>query len=123
MRGIALGRRNWTFAGSQRGADRAAVHVRVELVAVRAAAEPEQPCRFDLGVITNCDDDLFAASNRKLGVEFDYVITAQQVGAYKPSPRGFEVAFETPQWCWISSWLKSCEFGPVLVQSLLLVLP
>ena len=25
LRGIALGRRNWTFAGSQRGADRAAV--------------------------------------------------------------------------------------------------
>ena len=24
-----------------------------------------------LGVITNCDDDLFAASNRRLGVEFD----------------------------------------------------
>lgn len=26
LRGIALGRRNWTFAGSQRGADRAANH-------------------------------------------------------------------------------------------------
>jgi hypothetical protein len=25
LRGIALGRRNWTFAGSQRGADRAAI--------------------------------------------------------------------------------------------------
>jgi len=25
LRGVALGRRNWTFAGSQRGADRAAV--------------------------------------------------------------------------------------------------
>lgn len=25
LRGIALGRRNWTFAGSRRGADRAAV--------------------------------------------------------------------------------------------------
>ena len=25
MRGIALGRRNWTFAGSQRGADRTAI--------------------------------------------------------------------------------------------------
>ena len=25
MRGIALGRRNWTFAGSLRGADRAAI--------------------------------------------------------------------------------------------------
>ena len=29
--------------------------------------------RFRLGVITNCDDDLFALSNRRLGVEFDWV--------------------------------------------------
>jgi 2-haloacid dehalogenase len=50
--------------------------------------------RFKLGVITNCDDDLFARSNARLGVEFDYVITAEQAGAYKPSPRGFELAFE-----------------------------
>jgi 2-haloacid dehalogenase len=50
--------------------------------------------RFDLAVITNCDDDLFAASSRRLGVTFDHVITAEQVGAYKPSTRGFEVAFE-----------------------------
>jgi 2-haloacid dehalogenase len=50
--------------------------------------------RFRLAVITNCDDDLFAASNRRLGVTFDWVITAQQVGSYKPSQRNFEVAFE-----------------------------
>ena len=50
--------------------------------------------RFRLGVITNCDDDLFAASNRRLGVDFDWVITAQQVGAYKPSESNFLVAFE-----------------------------
>ena len=50
--------------------------------------------RFRLAVITNCDDDLFAASNARLGVTFDHVITAQQVGAYKPSLRNFEVAFE-----------------------------
>ena len=49
--------------------------------------------RFRLGVITNCDDDLFAASNARLGVTFDWVVTAQQVGAYKPSHRGFEMAF------------------------------
>jgi 2-haloacid dehalogenase len=49
--------------------------------------------RFRLGVITNCDDDLFAASNRRLGVTFDWVITAQQVGSYKPSHRNFDVAF------------------------------
>jgi 2-haloacid dehalogenase len=50
--------------------------------------------RFRLGVITNCDDDLFAASNRRLGVEFDWVVTAQQVGSYKPDERNFHVAFE-----------------------------
>lgn len=50
--------------------------------------------RFRLGVITNCDDDLFAASNRRLGVAFDCVVTAQQAGAYKPGERGFHLAFE-----------------------------
>ena len=50
--------------------------------------------RFRLGVITNCDDDLFAAFNRRLGVEFDWVITAQQAGGYKPRRENFEFAFE-----------------------------
>ncbi len=50
--------------------------------------------RFALAVITNCDDDLFAASSRRLDTEFDFVITAQQAGSYKPSLRNFEVAFE-----------------------------
>jgi 2-haloacid dehalogenase len=50
--------------------------------------------RFRLGVITNCDDDLFALSNRRLGVEFDWVVTAQQARGYKPRPANFEYAFE-----------------------------
>ena len=50
--------------------------------------------RFKLGVITNCDDDLFAASNRRLGVTFDWIVTAQQVGSYKPDPANFAFAFE-----------------------------
>ena len=50
--------------------------------------------RYRLGVITNCDDDLFAASNPRLGVTFDWVITAQQAGGYKPDRRNFELAFE-----------------------------
>ena len=49
--------------------------------------------RFRLGVITNCDDDLFAASNRRLDIDFDWVVTAQSVGGYKPDPRNFEAAF------------------------------
>jgi len=50
--------------------------------------------RFRLGVITNCDDDLFAASERRLGINFDWVVTAQQLGSYKPNPRNIELALE-----------------------------
>src|SRR5918998_291771 len=50
--------------------------------------------RFRLGVITNCDDDLFALSNRRLGVDFDWVITAEQARGYKPRRETFELAFE-----------------------------
>ncbi len=50
--------------------------------------------RFRLGVLTNCDDDLFAASNRRLGVKFDWIVTAQQVGSYKPDERNFAALTE-----------------------------
>ncbi|MGH7709521.1 MAG: haloacid dehalogenase type II [Vulcanimicrobiaceae bacterium] len=50
--------------------------------------------RFKLAVITNVDDDLFAYSSARLGVDFDWVITAQQAQSYKPSLTGFNLAFE-----------------------------
>ena len=50
--------------------------------------------RFGLGVITNCDDDLFGFSNRRLGEPFRWIVTAQQAASYKPSTRNFELAFE-----------------------------
>jgi 2-haloacid dehalogenase len=50
--------------------------------------------RYRLGVITNCDDDLFALSARRLGVEFDWAITAQQARGYKPRRENFLFAFE-----------------------------
>jgi 2-haloacid dehalogenase len=59
-----------------------------------AAALARLQERFRLGVITNCDDDLFAASQAKLGLQFDWVVTAQQAKRYKPNPRGFELMFE-----------------------------
>ncbi len=59
-----------------------------------ASALARLKTRYRLGVITNCDDDLFAHSNRRLGVTFDWVVTAQQVGAYKPDPHNFETALE-----------------------------
>ena len=59
-----------------------------------AAALARLKTRFRLGVLTNCDDDLFAASNRRLGVDFDWVVTAQQARGYKPRVANFELLFE-----------------------------
>ena len=49
--------------------------------------------RFRLGVLTNCDDDLFAGSNRRLGVTFDWIVTAQQARGYKPRTANFDLLF------------------------------
>jgi 2-haloacid dehalogenase len=48
--------------------------------------------RYQLAVISNVDDDLFASTAPKLGVAFDHVITAQQAGCYKPCMRMFKIA-------------------------------
>jgi 2-haloacid dehalogenase len=48
--------------------------------------------RYQLAVISNVDDNLFAATARRLPIPFDYVITAQQARAYKPSPQIFKRA-------------------------------
>jgi 2-haloacid dehalogenase len=56
------------------------------------AALRELHNRFRLAIVSNVDDDLFAATLPKLGVEFDHIITAQQAGAYKPSLKIFELA-------------------------------
>jgi 2-haloacid dehalogenase len=48
--------------------------------------------RYQLAVISNVDDDMFASTAPKLGVAFDHVITAQQAGCYKPSMRMFRLA-------------------------------
>ncbi len=50
--------------------------------------------RYRLGAITNCDDDLFARSAERLDVEFDWVVSAQQAGAYKPNAAMFLLALE-----------------------------
>jgi 2-haloacid dehalogenase len=46
--------------------------------------------RFQLVILSNIDDDLFALSARHFGVAFAAVVTAQQVGSYKPDPRNFD---------------------------------
>ncbi|KAB8331081.1 haloacid dehalogenase type II [Scytonema tolypothrichoides VB-61278] len=48
--------------------------------------------RFKLAIISNVDDDLFALTAKHLQVEFDEVVTAQQVKSYKPCVQNFQVA-------------------------------
>ena len=48
--------------------------------------------RHRLVILSNIDDALFAHTARQLGVHFSDVITAEQVGAYKPSLDNFRFA-------------------------------
>ncbi|HLB06692.1 MAG TPA: HAD-IA family hydrolase, partial [Alphaproteobacteria bacterium] len=48
--------------------------------------------RFKLAIVSNVDRESFRHSKVKLGVEFDLVVTAQDVGAYKPNPAHFHEA-------------------------------
>lgn len=48
--------------------------------------------KYRLGIISNIDDDLFAQTAPSLEVPFDYIVTAQQAGSYKPSKKNFELA-------------------------------
>jgi len=58
------------------------------------AALRQLKSRYQLAIISNIDDDLFAHTALKLEVKFDHVITAQQARAYKPSLRIFKLAQE-----------------------------
>jgi 2-haloalkanoic acid dehalogenase type II len=45
---------------------------------------------YKLVILSNVDRASFSGSNRRLGVEFDAIYTAQDVGSYKPAPANFE---------------------------------
>jgi 2-haloalkanoic acid dehalogenase type II len=58
-----------------------------------AAALTRLGNHFRLIIVSNVDRASFAASNQRLGVTFDKVITAEDVGAYKPRAPHFEALF------------------------------
>jgi 2-haloacid dehalogenase/putative hydrolase of the HAD superfamily len=47
---------------------------------------------YALGILSNVDDDLLAATRRHFTVDFELLVTAQQVGAYKPARPHFDAA-------------------------------
>jgi 2-haloacid dehalogenase len=86
----------------QEGLRRAAAEVGVELTGAgdRAFVDTwtEMPVFDDVGpalgelrdggwklaILTNCDDDLIAATQTRIPADFEMVVTAEQVGSYKP---------------------------------------
>lgn len=60
-----------------------------------ADALAELKRHYKLFVLTNTDNESFSHSNAKLGVQFDGIYTAEDIGAYKPDPRNFQYLLES----------------------------
>lgn len=58
------------------------------------ALERLRAAGYRLGILSNVDDDLLAETRRHFTVDFDLIITAQQVRSYKPAPGHFLAAKE-----------------------------
>ncbi len=50
--------------------------------------------RYKLLILSNVDRESFAGSNARLRVRFDAIVTAQDVGSYKPAARNFEALLD-----------------------------
>jgi 2-haloacid dehalogenase len=44
---------------------------------------------YRLAILSNVDNDSFSASHAKLGVDFDAIYTAEDIGSYKPADANF----------------------------------
>ncbi len=60
---------------------------------VHGALEEARRRGWKLGVLSNTDDDYIAASQVQIGITFDEVIVAQEIGSYKPGPGHWEEFF------------------------------
>jgi len=59
---------------------------------------------WKFALLTNCDRDIIALTQRRLPASFDAVVTAEDVSAYKPSPahfRLFQSTFGSSAGAWI----------------------
>jgi 2-haloacid dehalogenase len=45
---------------------------------------------FKLVILSNVDNESFAESNKKLGVDFDAIYTAEDIASYKPADHNFK---------------------------------
>ncbi len=60
---------------------------------VHGALEELRRRGWRLAILSNTDDDFIAASQLQIGVPFDEVVVAQEIGSYKPAHRHWEEFF------------------------------
>jgi 2-haloacid dehalogenase len=60
---------------------------------VHASLEELRRRGWKLAILSNTDDDFIAASQVQIGVPFDEVVVAQEIGSYKPAHRHWEEFF------------------------------
>jgi len=63
---------------------------------------------WKLALLTNCDRDLIAQTQRRLPVAFDAVVTAEDVSAYKPNPAHFKL-FQSTFGSSASAWIHVAQ--------------
>jgi 2-haloacid dehalogenase len=61
---------------------------------VHAALEELRARGWRLAILSNTDADFIAASQVQIGVPFDEVVVAQEIGSYKPAHRHWEEFFD-----------------------------
>ena len=49
---------------------------------------------LQIGVVTNCSEELGQRAAARVGVHFDTVVTAEAAGAYKPRPEPYKLALD-----------------------------
>lgn len=80
---------------------------------VAAGLEGLRAHGWKLGILTNCDRDLFALTEARLPVPFDLAITAEEIHSYKPDALHFEeFARRVSPDAWVhvaNSWVHDVE--------------
>jgi 2-haloacid dehalogenase len=61
---------------------------------VHAALEEARGRGWRLAILSNTDDDFIAASQVQIGVHFDEVVVAQEIGSYKPAHKHWDEFFD-----------------------------
>jgi 2-haloacid dehalogenase/putative hydrolase of the HAD superfamily len=90
-RGVAA-RLGWTLDPARAGFLADSVPAWVPFPDTNSALERLRDSGHALGILSNIDDDLLTATRRHFTVDFELVVTAQQVRAYKPARPHFEAA-------------------------------